>query len=465
MENKDIDIEKQSLKTIAQLQGIVMISNMMASVSSILQAFYTTIVLLAIELYIIANIIFTIWNMFNDPLLGHYCDKSTRWVERYGKRFPFIVIGMTGSIVMSVIVFSVPFANPSENQILVFLWLVIILCVSDTFGSLIGINRWGLFVDKIRNADDRKKAGVFNIIFVPMGILIAVILQPIILESLGRQNLFAWSIQALFFAILAMIIFVVSIPGLRESKEMRERRVQIDTSKKEEKFFRILRQALTQRSFVAIVIMWITYSTTSSICSVMLYFWIIYVLGLPLTAQIVPSVLFIIMAPVTIPIWFYIAKKIEAKKLFACGLLIFVGSLIPMLWIDSLLGTIIIFALIGVSLGCQGILQPTIISDAIDEAAVVTGTRNEGIYIGIHVFFSRTSIAIQVSIVGIIQIITGFNPEATIQTPEAIWGLRLLMSVIPGGILLLGIIIFYILFDVTDEKRSATRARLKELGL
>ncbi len=465
MEKNNLEIEKQSLKTIAQLQGITMIGNMMGSVFSILQFFYTTIVLLSIELFIIANLIFTIWNMFNDPLLGHYCDKSTRWVRKYGKRFPFIVIGMIGIIIMNVLIFFVPFANPSENQILVFLWLIIMLCLYDTFSSLVGINRMGLFIDKVRDSNDRKKAGVFSIILVPIGLLIATIFQPLIIDGLGIQNFFAWTTQALFFTVISIIIFALSLSGLRESKEMRERRVNIDASKKEEKFFRILKQALKQRSFVAIVILWITYNTTVSICGVMLSFWIIYVLGLPLTAQIIPAMLFILVAPASVPMWFYIAKKADAKKLFALGLLMLVACLIPMLWIDSLLGTTIVFALIGLSLGCQGILQPTILSDAIDESAVITGTRSEGVYMGIHVFFSRASIAFRVFIVGYIQIITGFNPEVTTQTPEVIWGLRLLMSVIPAMILLLGVIIFLIMFDVTQEKRLATQAKLKELGL
>ncbi|TFF87451.1 MAG: hypothetical protein EU550_03200, partial [Promethearchaeota archaeon] len=44
-------------------------------------------------LFLVAFAIFTVYNMFNDPIIGHFCDRSTRFVPRWGKRFPFILMG------------------------------------------------------------------------------------------------------------------------------------------------------------------------------------------------------------------------------------------------------------------------------------------------------------------------------------------------------------------------------------
>ena len=44
-----------------------------------------------------------------------------------------------------------------KNQIFIFLWLLIILCLHDTFASLVAINLSGLLVDKIRDTNDRKR--------------------------------------------------------------------------------------------------------------------------------------------------------------------------------------------------------------------------------------------------------------------------------------------------------------------
>ena len=465
MEINNIENEKISTKTLFQLQAGALIAGMIGFSFTNLQFYYITIVLLSIELYIIANIIYTVWNMFNDPLLGHFCDKSTRWVMKHGKRYPFIVSGVLIGIPLTVFVFFVPFESTPANQILIFLWLLIMLCLADTFASLTEINLYGLIVDKIRDTNDRKKAGGIGVLMGTIGILLAVVFQPIILEALGRQTIFAWTMQILFFAVIAIIIFLLSLSGLSESTEMRERRLKIDTEKKDEDFFRVLKQAMKQRNFQALIILRVAYLTSYNIFVSTISFWIIYVLNLDLTANIIPMMLFILGGPITIPLWLKIGKKANAKIMFILGFLIIIVCAIPMMFIDSLIGTAIVFAILGAGAGCQAVFGLLIFSDTIEEAAIITGTRQEGIYIGINIFFIRTSIALQVFIVGIVLLITGFNPKATIQAPEALLGIRLLMSIIPGSILLTGVILFWILFNITPEKRLATQAKLKELGL
>jgi Na+/melibiose symporter-like transporter len=246
---------------------------------------------------------------------------------------------------------------------------------------------------------------------------------------------------------------------------MRERRLRIDTEKKDEDFFRVLKQAMKQRNFQALIILRVAYLTSYNIFVSTISFWIIYVLNLDLTANIIPMMLFILGGPITIPLWLKIGKKANAKIMFVLGFLIIIVCAIPMMFIDSLIGTAIVFAILGAGAGCQAVFGLLIFSDTIEEAAIITGTRQEGIYIGINIFFIRTSIALQVFIVGIVLLITGFNPKATIQAPEALLGIRLLMSIIPGSILLTGVILFWILFNITPEKRLATQAKLKELGL
>ena len=116
MEINNIENEKISTKTLFQLQAGALIGGMIGFSFTNLQFYYITIVLLSIELYIIANIIYTVWNMFNDPLLGHFCDKSTRWVMKHGKRYPFIVIGRIIWIPLTVCVFLVPFESNDYKQ-------------------------------------------------------------------------------------------------------------------------------------------------------------------------------------------------------------------------------------------------------------------------------------------------------------------------------------------------------------
>ena len=61
-----------------------------------------------------------------------------------------------------------------------------------------------------------------------------------------------------------------------------------------------------------------------------------------------------------------------------------------------------------------------------------------------------------------VQLISGFNPEYEIQTPEALIGLRLSMSIIPAIGLLIALIIFRA-YPLNLTKFTKQQERLKEL--
>ena len=83
--------------------------------------YYQSVIGLDITLYVIAQIIFMVFNMFNDPLLGYYSDRSTRFTNRWGKRFPFIIMGAIPYAFMVIFLFSSP-SIVKSGQMGVFLW-------------------------------------------------------------------------------------------------------------------------------------------------------------------------------------------------------------------------------------------------------------------------------------------------------------------------------------------------------
>ena len=464
--NLEIEMKRYPKKTLAQLMGYSTVGNMLSFATVNLQFYYITIVKLPIELYMISLFVYTIWNMINDPLLGHLSDIYTRWTLKWGKRFPFIVAGILGTALSLILIFFVPI-KPSENVMFTFIWLVLMMCVYDTFYSLGYINNISLFFDKVRHEEDRRAASGFLLIFAPIGMIIGIIFQPIIVEALGRESIFAWTVQAIFYAIIIVVIFLLFLGGIRESREMRERRVKIDSKRSEMNvnFLKLLKLAIKQRSYIANIIVWIAYNTMMAIIGSVISFYTVYILNLPLTAYILPMILMVVMSPLTIPIWLKLGKKWDTKILFSFGFLVMIVSLIPFLWNKTLIGAIILAIFLGVGLGCQGVMQLPILSDAIDEATSITQSRNEGMYSGIWIFFSRSSTAIQSLIVGSVLLLTGFNAEAPIQSDAAVLGIHLLMSIIPATIMIVGIILFWLIYDITPEKRKATQAKIKELDL
>lgn len=466
-DNKEVMIgphKTHSLKTLAKIQLVFFLSNLEFVLFSQMQFFYTTVVLLPVGLFVVAYLIYTIWNMINDPLLGHLCDKSTRFVEKYGKRFPWIVIGILGHGVALILIFSVPIPDPTINVMAVFIWLLISIIIYDTFYSLYLTNTEALFQDKIRNDDDRRKSGGILLFTATAGLIVATIFQPTIVSFLGTETISSWTVQAIFFAIFFPIILVIMLSGIREGKEMRERRMKIDSEKKMS-FFTALKYVLRQRSFVAFIIAYIVYQTAIAVASASLPFFVVYVLGMGYGDILIPQLLMFLAAPISSIVWMKVGNKWGSKKVYTLSFFWMGLSLLPLLWLESYLGLIILMILFGMGVSANGVNQLPIDADVIDEACTITQTRNEGIYNGIQTFFDRLSISGQVLIIGSIQILTGFNPDPNAQTAESLFGIHLMISVFPLIILVAGVILFWILYDITIEKRQQIQAKLLELGL
>ncbi|MHA1488825.1 MAG: MFS transporter [Promethearchaeota archaeon] len=429
-----------------------------------MQFYYTTIVLLPIELFMIAYIIFMGWNMVNDPIIGHFCDKSTRWTLKYGKRFPYIVIGIIGLAISLILVFSMPIADPSQNPLPVFIWLLVVVCLYDTCYALYMVNAASLFQYKVRDDSDRRKSGGLLLLTGSLGMIIATILQPIIVESIGRETILAWAIQAIVFAGIIFATLLLMGKGIRESEELRSYRDIMD-SKEHISFFKALKTILRLRSYDAYIISSLSYQITTAIAMASLSFVIVYAFGLDLTASILPLIILTTVAPLTAPIWIKLGNKYGSKKIYTLSFLIIIVSFIPMLWIVDYIWVLVVFIFIGAGFGCNGVMQHPIDADVIEEAAIKTGTRNEGVYNGIQTFFMRLSIGAQVLVIGSIQLLTGFDPGASTQTELAILGLRLTVSIAPIIVLTIGICLFWILYDITPEKRAQMRKKLIELNL
>ena len=125
---------------------------------------------------------------------------------------------------------------------------------------------------------------------------------------------------------------------------------------------------------------------------------------------------------------------------------------------------IVLFA---AALGCNGVMQQPVDADVIEEAAIKTGTRNEGVYNGIQTFFTTLGGALGLSsaIIGGVQLLTGFDQYSQAQTEFALIGIRLLISIIPAIIIFTGGILFYVLYAITPEKREENKRKLAELNL
>jgi len=139
----------------------------------------------------------------------------------------------------------------------------------------------------------------------------------------------------------------------------------------------------------------------------------------------------------------------------------------PLLFLEDYVGIIITMVFWGIGLGGFWFMIFPVMSDVIDESVVITGKREEGIYAGFSQFFARLGIVAQALTFGIVHSLTGFIEGAApgTQTPLAIWGIHVHLSLIPMIFIFLGVLVFWRFYKLTPAKIKANSEKLKEMGL
>ena len=107
-----------------------------------------------------------------------------------------------------------------------------------------------------------------------------------------------------------------------------------------------------------------------------------------------------------------------------------------------------------------------ILSDCYDEVTLSCGKHQEATLLGIRTIFMRSSIIITALIIALVHIYTGYNQDPNaIQTPLAIWGIRLHRGLIPMIFAFAAGAIMFIWYDLKGEKQRTLKINLRDRGL
>jgi GPH family glycoside/pentoside/hexuronide:cation symporter len=459
IQNTVKNVAKYPLSVLISFQFGQLVWNMLIyTFSAQMQYYYENVVLLNLGLYTIGFVIYTIWNMFNDPLVGYLSDRTKRWTIKWGKRFPLILIfGLTWSISF-IFVFSAPPAV-IIGQLGTFVWLLITICIFDTLGSGWSVNHYALFADKFKDYKQRKQSGQFFAILATVGLMIGAIIPSIIVPIFGDG--LGYLMMGLFLGIIGIIFTLASIPGIKESKELREERLLLD-EQSQSSFFSGLKVVLRHKNFVVYLVFGLLYQIFYYVGVASIAFWVADVLLLPKTSEMILMLGLIVAQPLTAPLWYKLSLKVGAKKVLTIGNLLMGLGLFPFLFIPSgsngLLYSLLAIVIVGIGGGGRLMADFPIWGDIMDESYKLYGQKREGLYQGIVTFFIRLAIAAQVIIFFLVHTLSGYDPNATIQSTSALLGLRIQLGLIPMIIMLISSAIFWKFYDLTPDKLEKMNA-------
>lgn len=435
--------------------------------------FYETEVFLPIFFITLGIVIYGIWNAFNDPLAGHISGYSFNFMKKYGKRFTWFIMA---AIPCSIVYFLIYI--PPSNNLLAFVYLILILCIFDTLFSFTIINWQGIFPDKFRSQTERTKVAGLQILCSLFGLALGILLPTMIITSgPPGTNIDSYVLVMGMVSIICLIVVILMIPGMRESRKMIKRTIQdedndkgSDKSGDKESYFQKIKFGLRQKNFISYLFAYLGQTVVMALMLASLPYWLQYILNIDdAFAETIILLSFLLAAVASSPLWIRIARKYGNRIGYMCGTGGTAASLTITLFISmftpNFFAIMVGIALIGFSMGATWTLIYATFSDVIDEIVVKSKKRDEGVFYGFRTFFGRLSIVIQALTFGIIHPLTNFNPRALNQPVEALWGISIGMFVVPSVFYFIGFLFMWKVYDLKPQKVEKIKKQLVELNI
>jgi len=465
-EESEIDLSEweqvSTKKMLSYSLGITISSSMGGAFAIFVFYYYEVEVGLPVFYLGIAFLIFAVWNMINDPLLGYLTDRPFRWTKKYGMRFPWIIVGVVPTIFFWFLLFISPDADPG-NPWPVFLYFIIVTCIFDLFYSLYTTHLNASYTVHFRTDAERRRASAINSIL-PQALVTTInIIVPIFYVYGDRSTVILAEIIVVF---ILSIFAILLIPSIRESEELKERFLRGYEKSGRDPFFKTMKTAFQQRDFVALLIVVMLFSTAWTLHLASHIYFTKDILRMPLTIAIYTYTASFLGFALFIPFWANIAKKYGHVKTMKIGALLVAIALTPGMWITTLWETILFQFVGGIAFGGFVIMIGPSTADVNDEFTVTTKKHQEGSLAGIRTFFFRFALIFQAIILTVVHLLTGYNPDPhAVQTPLAQWGIRMHLALIPSFLTLIGFFILYKFYDLKGDKKTLIKTQLRKLKL
>ncbi|MHA2245841.1 MAG: MFS transporter [Candidatus Hodarchaeales archaeon] len=436
--------------------------------------FYESLIGLDIGMMFLASIVYTVWDMFNDPFIGHLSDRNNRFTRRWGKRFPWIA-GCTIPLLFALILLFSASLVSFLGEWVVFFWFLFFLSAYDGLLSAILVNYNALLPVKFRSKEERTSLGGFVHLFMMLGPFIGLAIVATL-----SANPDSYMIMSISLAVIALLSFILSIPGLREEESLKETyfREEIEQEPFISQFISNIKQSFQFRPVIILAVVTLCTTVSLALINASQPYYVAYVLGIldresTEFGQMVMAVAFpfLLTTVLLIPLYLWIVNKVGHSKAFKYALLL---SPLPVLLIffsfvfgaqASLPFVMLGAALWGVVGGIIVISRIPVQGDFFDSSALELHRRQEGIYLGIWNFFARLVTVFQIGTLYVIHTLTSFDPEATTQTDLANWGIMAHFGLVPAVFMIIAALVYWKYWDLTPEKMKSIKTELEELGI
>lgn len=430
--------------------------------AALLNYYYVRTMGLSNSWFLVAQTIYAIYNALNDPMIGYITGKRYRFSRRFGRHYPWIMLGGVGALFFIVLIYVAPF----HSQIGLFLWMILTLCLTDTFFSIFSVNHQSLSPNLFTSSDQRRRLGVISTIVSTVSMLIGFIVP----EFGDISSPSGYLLPMLIGAVIGIGMLLLLRPSVKEEPGLTEKLFAKEDKDSAKGFFAILKESLKHKNFLLFILLFLSYQTLSYTAISSLPYFLEFVMNVPVEKVNSTKTLLILIEFIgvfaSIPIWSMIAKKKTMKITASWSCFLIVICLVPFFFANSLIACYIVFLILGLGIGGFWVAILPLLADTIDEITAALGVHQEGVYYGIKTFFSRFALIVQAFIYWAVRGVTGFTPEnmqAAKITEAMKFGIRFELVGATGVLLLIATIIFLAKYDLGPEKLAEIRSKIDAL--
>lgn len=413
------------------------------SVVLFLMYYLTDVFLLSASVAGTIFLIAKIWDAVSDPMMGYISDRTkTRW----GQKRPYLLFGaLPLGFCMGLLFYSPDVGE--EGKAIYALAIFLLVCTAYT---VVNIPYGALTANLTLDTNERSRITGYRMFFAILGTLfVAGATKPIV--GLFDSSVEGWRFVGILYGAIAAVFTLITFASVRERS--------MHSADEQYRVSDVIKTIKVNKPFVFLTIGVFMHLCAIGVLASMVNYLFKYNYS---KADFVP-VAFLSMfatAAVAIPLWVFMSKKLGKKHAFNAGMFMLAVILVVLYFcknFDFIFFTGL-FVVAGISVSTVFLSPWAMIPDTVEYSQLKTGIRREGILYGFFYFGQKLAAACAGFITGIGLTLSGYVQPIMInnviseqaQTGDALAGIKLLATIIPMLLILIGI--FFIWRYPIDEK-------------
>ncbi|NHJ32967.1 MAG: MFS transporter, partial [Asgard group archaeon] len=216
--------------------------------------FYFSVIGLDALSITIVFVLWSIYNAFNDPIIGSLSDRTRTRKLFGGRRRPWMIAAALPLALVMFLLFTPPGVSSfGDTGVGTIIYMLFIMCLFDTVYTSFSVSRVSLYPEMFRTDKAREEVGAVRRIVMVVALLLAFIMPTLIISDMTLEeptSIFSeikWQYQltGIIFGVIILVAIIINVLwGAREPP--------IEEMEKKEpmKLWKSLKLSLTNKKFV-----------------------------------------------------------------------------------------------------------------------------------------------------------------------------------------------------------------------